>query len=254
MAYNQFAYWYDDLNVNADYDALAGWITKRLQQEGISAGIVADLGCGTGEVTLRLFKAGYDMIAIDKSFDMLSVLRSKIPPEEMNSILLLQQDLAELDLYGTIVAAVSTFDTFNHLKKEQVLKALKKAALFMEPGGIFIFDVNTPYKNKNILAENTFDIQQDEDTVCEWKNTYDPALEATKLYITLKKYGKTVFEENFIEYAYSLDFWRAALEESGFCCKDIYDGETFSALSETSQRYLIVAQKHTDRQKESCLC
>ena len=77
MAYNEFAYFYDEFNGEADYDALYGYITDELKAHGITDGILADLGCGTGELTLMLTQAGYDVIGIDRSEEMLSVLREK---------------------------------------------------------------------------------------------------------------------------------------------------------------------------------
>ena len=116
MAYNEFAYFYDSFNGDADYDALYRHIQAELDAHGIRDGILADLGCGTGELTLMLAQAGYDMIAIDQSEEMLCVVRDKADQLELTGrLLLLEQDLCSLDLYGTIRGAVSTFDTFNHL-------------------------------------------------------------------------------------------------------------------------------------------
>ena len=109
MAYNEFAYFYDELNSEADYDALYRYVTDELAAHGIRNGILADLGCGTGDLTLMLAQAGYDVIGIDRSEEMLSVLREKADELDMTGrILLLRQDLLSLDLYGTIRAAVST--------------------------------------------------------------------------------------------------------------------------------------------------
>ncbi len=77
MAYQEFAYFYDEFNGAADYDALFAYVTGELKAHGIQDGIVADFGCGTGELTLMLAQAGYDMIGIDVSEEMLSVLRDK---------------------------------------------------------------------------------------------------------------------------------------------------------------------------------
>ena len=108
MAYNEFAYFYDELNSEADYDALYRYVTDELAAHGIRDGILADLGCGTGDLTLMLAQAGYDVIGIDRSEEMLSVLREKADELDMTGrILLLRQDLLSLDLYGTIRAAVS---------------------------------------------------------------------------------------------------------------------------------------------------
>ena len=109
MAYNEFAYFYDEFNGEADYDALYGYITDELKAHGITDGILADLGCGTGDLTLMLTQAGYDVIGIDRSEEMLSVLREKADELGLTGrLLLLKQDLLDLDLYGTIRAAVST--------------------------------------------------------------------------------------------------------------------------------------------------
>ena len=116
MAYNEFAYFYDEFNGEADYDALYEQIRQELNAHDIRDGILADLGCGTGELTLMLTQAGYDMIGIDQSEEMLCVVRDKAEQLGLSGkLLLLQQDLLKLDLYGTIRGAVSTFDTFNHI-------------------------------------------------------------------------------------------------------------------------------------------
>ena len=108
MAYNEFAYFYDEFNGEADYDALYSQIHTKLEAHGIHDGIVADLGCGTGELTLMLTQAGYDMIGIDQSEEMLCVVRDKAEQLGLSCrLLLLRQDLLKLDLYGTIRAAVS---------------------------------------------------------------------------------------------------------------------------------------------------
>ena len=161
MAYQEFAYFYDEFNGAADYDALFAYVTGELKAHGIQDGIVADFGCGTGELTLMLAQAGYDMIGIDVSEEMLSVLRDKADALglPLTNPMLLCQDLLQLDLYGTIRAAVSTFDTYNHIGPlENFEKAIAKAAFFMEKDGVFVFDLNTPYKHEKVLSgaeENT---------------------------------------------------------------------------------------------------
>ena len=120
MAYYEFAYFYDEFNGEADYDALYGYITDELKAHGITDGILADLGCGTGDLTLMLTQAGYDVIGIDRSEEMLSVLREKADELGLTGrLLLLKQDLLDLDLYGTIRAAVSTFDTYSHIGPQE---------------------------------------------------------------------------------------------------------------------------------------
>lgn len=137
MAYNEFAYFYDELNAAADYDALYRYVSTELTARGAKpgdGGLLADFGCGTGELTLMLAQAGYDVIGIDQSEEMLSILRDKADELGLaGRVLLLQQDLLQLDLYGTIKAAVSTFDTFNHIGPvDRFERAIAKAAFFME--------------------------------------------------------------------------------------------------------------------------
>ena len=186
MAYNEFAYFYDEFNGEADYDALYGYITDELKAHGITDGILADLGCGTGDLTLMLTQAGYDVIGIDRSEEMLSVLREKADELGLTGrLLLLKQDLLDLDLYGTIRAAVSTFDTYSHIgPQENFEKAIRKAAYFMEQGGVFIFDLNTPYKHRHILAGQTFDIEA-EDADCHWSNRYDETAQRVDITINI---------------------------------------------------------------------
>lgn len=132
MAYNGFAWFYDEFNVRADYDALYQYVLGQLQEHDIRDGILADLGCGTGDLTLMLAQAGYDMIGVDLSEEMLAVLRQKAETLGIGQgLLLLHQDLLQLDLYGTIRAAVSTFDTFNHIgPAPRFYEAVSRAGFF----------------------------------------------------------------------------------------------------------------------------
>ena len=173
MAYNEFAYFYDEFNGEADYEALYAHIKKELEAHGIHDGILADLGCGTGELTLMLTQAGYDMIGIDQSEEMLCVVRDKAEQLGLSSgLLLLRQDLLKLDPHRHVHAAVSTFDTFNHIP--DLDKAIANAGFFMEKGGVLLFDMNTPYKHRNVLGENVFTFEE-EDASCVWRNHYSAA-------------------------------------------------------------------------------
>lgn len=243
MAYGKFALWYDKLNSDVDYDIIAGEISKRLKMYGTNNGIVADLGCGTGELLLKLADDGYDMIGIDASVDMLSIAREKLNKASKPEVLLLCQPLEEMDLYGTINAAVSSFDTFNHLTKKQNMAAFNKINLFMEQNGTFIFDVNTPYKHKEILADNTFIAEDGEGVECVWKNTFLIQEQATKIELEIYREDELLYTETFFEYLYSLSFWEDLLEKNSFEIKEVTDGETYKPLTSTSQRALFCATK-----------
>ena len=249
MAYNEFAYFYDEFNGEADYEALYAQVKARLDAHGISSGILADLGCGTGELTLMLAQAGYDMIGIDQSEEMLCVVRDKAEQLGLSGgLLLLQQDLCALDLYGTIRGAVSTFDTLNHIP--DLDKAIANAAFFMEKGGVFLFDMNTPYKHQAVLGENVFTFEE-EDARCVWRNHYDP--DARRVTITVDiDYQETGehFHEEFFEYTYTLEEIKAALEKNGFTLESVRDGESFGPLTEESERYFFCAVKNYTQREE----
>lgn len=244
MAYNEFAYFYDEFNGEADYEALLNYILKALKENGIEDGILLDLGCGTGDLTLMLTQAGYDVIGVDQSEEMLAVVRDKADQLEMNDrLLLLQQDILELDLYGTIRAAVSTFDTYNHIPPESFEKAIGKAAFFMEKGGIFVFDMNTPYKHREILGQNSYEIETP-DALCSWQNCYEEENRRVKISLTIEdREQDETYQENFYEYSYELDYVKEILKKHGFACLEVADGESFGALGETSQRMIFIARK-----------
>lgn len=252
MAYNEFAYFYDELNEAADYDALYQYVVSELAAHGINDGLLADLGCGTGELTLMLSQAGYDVIGIDRSEEMLSVLREKADELGMTGkVLLLQQDLLQLDLYGTIRAAVSTFDTYNHIgPRENFEKAIANAAFFMEKDGVFVFDLNTPYKHANVLGGQTFDLDA-EDALCHWTNQYDDASGRVDIRIEIrdKETGDT-WKEEFSEYSYSLPDVEALLDKYGFTVARVADGEDFGPVRPDSQRWIITAVKRYTQEEK----
>lgn len=242
MAYNEFAYFYDEFNGEADYDALFERIHTELKAHGIQDGIVADLGCGTGELTLMLTQAGYDMMGIDQSEEMLCVVRDKAEQMELSGrLLLLQQDLLSLDLYGTIRAAVSTFDTFNHIP--DLDKVIANAGFFMEKGGLLLFDMNTPYKHQKVLGDNEFTFEEDA-AACVWRNHHNAEERKVEISVDID-YHETGehFHEEFCEYTYELEMIRTALEKHGFVLESVCDGESFGPLTEESERYFFCAVK-----------
>lgn len=251
MAYNEFAYFYDEFNDDADYDALFAAVTARLRENGVDSGILVDLGCGTGDLTLMLSQAGYDVIGVDQSEEMLAVLREKAAELEISDLLLLRQDLLELDLFSTIRAAVATFDTFNHIGPlPRLEQAIARAALFMEKDGVLVFDMNTPYKHTHILSNNTFTLEA-EDAVCVWENRLEPEDQRTRISIriTYSDSGEACDEE-FYEYWYTLDQIKAICSAHGLEIVDVRDGESFGDCTETSQRWLITAVKQYTQEEK----
>lgn len=253
MAYNEFAYFYDEFNGEADYDALFRYIRAELAAHGVDGGILADLGCGTGDLTLMLAQAGYDVIGIDRSEEMLSVLREKADELGLTGrLLLLRQDLLELDLYGTIRAAVSTFDTFSHIGPlDRFEQAIRKAAYFMEAGGVFVFDLNTPYKHQNILAGQTFDIEA-EDASCHWTNRCDEITSAVQIDIDITYHDTGEhFHESFCEYSYPRETVETLLQRYGFAVARVADGEDFGPVRPDSPRWIFTAVKQYTQEEKA---
>ena len=227
---------------DAGYDERASYYHQILQNNGIDFGILLDLGCGTGSISVRMADFGYDVIGVDASVGMLNIAREKTAGR---NILLLNQPMEELDLYGTVNCAVSALDCINHLDGIRNVKtAFEKVSLFTEPGGIFVFDVNTLYKHRNILADRDF-IIEDDGLLCCWRNTPGPG---DSINITLDFFeeedGVWYREsEEFTERAYDTDTLAAALEESGFEVIGIYDDMTFDRVKEDSARAVFAARK-----------
>ena len=169
--YNAFAEVYDKLTDNIEYKKRADYVSTLCDRYGVRGKEpILDLACGTGSLTIELAKLGYDMIGVDSAYAMLSQAQNK-KYEENVDVLFLCQDMTELDLYGTISGAVCMLDSLNHLDSaEDVKRTIEKVGLFMEHGGIFIFDVNTIYKHREILGNNTF-VYDCDDVYCVWQNS-----------------------------------------------------------------------------------
>ena len=186
-SYGDFAYYYDSLTENVDYDKRCEYIRGLLADNGIGEGILLDLACGTGTVSLKLSEMGYDVIGVDASEEMLSVAQEK-KIESGADVIFLCQRMEELDLFGTINACVSTLDSINHITDEKTVREIfRRVSLFMEDKGIFVFDVNTPYKHREILGDNAFVYDTDE-VYCVWQNSTDENL--------LTKVSLDIFEKD----------------------------------------------------------
>lgn len=243
--YDIFAFYYDSLTQNVDYAGRADYIAEIIRRRGHNAGITLDLACGTGSLTLELYKRGFDVYGIDSSMTMLSVAKDKSADEEAD-ILYLCQKMQNLDLYGTVNTVVCALDSINHLDTAtQIQAAFDKVSFFMDPDGLFIFDFNTEYKHRNILGDNVF-IYDTNDVYCVWKNRLNPA--TCRVDISLDFFGKMgkYYErssERFSEITLPQDKVVEMLLKAGFCDIEVFDDMGFEMPSETSQRLVFVAKK-----------
>ena len=171
-AYSDFARVYDIFMDNVEYEKWAEYLIGSLKEYGIEDGIVLELGCGTGVMTELLAESGYDMIGVDNSEEMLGEAMEK-RAESGHEILYLEQDMREFELYGTVGAIVSVCDSMNYLSTpEDLTQVLRLANNYLDPGGIFVFDMNTEYKYAQILGDNVFAENRERGSFI-WENEYD---------------------------------------------------------------------------------
>ena len=153
--YGSFAAVYDLFMDNIPYGEWAGYICGLLREQGIADGLLLELGCGTGSITQLLSEAGYDMIGVDMSAEMLQAAVEK-RDESGQDILYLLQDMREFELYGTVRAVVCVCDSLNYIAEPgDLLQVFRLVNNYLDPGGVFIFDLNTVYKYENILGDCT---------------------------------------------------------------------------------------------------
>ncbi len=245
--YGDFAYYYDLLTENVDYESRCDYIHGLLAENGISKGILLDLACGTGTVSMLMSEKGYEVIGVDASEDMLSQAQEK-KAEASADVIFLCQKMEELDLFGTINGAVCTLDSINHVTDENTVKEIfRRVSLFMEDKGIFIFDVNTPYKHREVLGNNTFVYDMD-DVYCVWQNSTDENLLTT---INLDIFEKD--EEDDVYYKYTEQFCEKGYELADiekwattykFEVIGIYEEMTKNNVKDDTQRAVFVLKKH----------
>ena len=180
-AYTTFAQVYDLFMDNVPYEEWSEYLLSVLKEYGIHSGVICDLGCGTGKMTRLLAKAGYDMIGVDLSEDMLAIASE----QNEEGILYLCQDMCELELYGTAKAMVSVCDSINYLLEEdEIVWTLQSVNRYLEPGGIFIFDFNTVYKYETVLGDTTICENREEGSFI-WENYYDKEEQINEYDLTL---------------------------------------------------------------------
>ena len=217
-AYGPLAPVYDKFTDDVDYDAFADFYESAFKTRRKAVHTVLDVGCGTGTLTALLAKRGYEMIASDASSDMLCIAQEKFA--EMPDImppLFLCQPMTELDLYGTVDAAVSCLDAVNYLPPKDLPELLRRLHLFIEPDGLFIFDINTPERLHSL--DGTTSVDEDENSLCLWRADFDADENALcygmDLFTRRGRFWQRACEEH-IEFVYEPDEVCAKLEAAGF--------------------------------------
>lgn len=246
MSYHGFAEFYDGLQSDVNYPERAEYILELFKRYDRLPTLLLDMACGTGGFSLEFLERGIDVIGVDPSFEMLNVARNKLASKGYD-VLLLCQTAEELDLYGTVDGAVCCLDSLNHITDEsELMRSIDKISLFLEQDRLFIFDVNTEYKHKNILSGATFTAENDE-VFCVWTNSECDADGVVD--ITLDFFGKnddgTYFRktDEFSERAYSEKFLDSCIERAGLRKVVVLKDMGFSAPEFDEQRVIYVTRK-----------
>ena len=244
MSYGIFAEFYDELTLNVGYDRRAAYLAVLLAKFGHNAGLTLDLACGTGSLTLELAKMGIDVYGVDASEEMLSAAQEKAYESNIDTLFLCQK-MQELDLYGTIDTCVCSLDSINHMTDiADVQKTFERVSLFMNKGGLFVFDVNTVYKHREILSDNTF-VYDTDNVYCVWQNSLKENnivdIDLTFFVPDGESYQR--YDESFSERAYTQDELTELLNNAGFEVQAVYGDMGFNEPRDNEQRVIFVAKK-----------
>ena len=200
---------------------------------------------GTGSISEAMARLGYDVIGIDNSDEMLGIAIEKKFDNGLN-IQYLCQDMRYIDMFGTVDITLCALDSLNHLPSiDDVKKVFERVAFFSETDGLFIFDVNTLYKHRSVLANNTFTYETD-NVYCVWENTLAQDTGEVKMELEFFErvesgmYSRS--SDSFSERAYSEEELERILIKSGFEILAKYGDDTFDSPTETSQRIIYAAR------------
>ena len=225
--YNRLAGVYDGLTADVPYGAFAGFYEHVFDLYGISPHMVLDMACGTGTLTAIMADRGYEMIAVDASEEMLAVAHEKTINCRIKPLLLCQK-LEELDLYGTVEAAVSSLDGLNYIPSEKLSEVYRRLHLFIEPGGVLVFDILRP-EALEALDGQVF-IDENDETFCVWRTEYDSDSMSCRygmdVFIRDADRWERSFEEH-VEYAHPVDRVISQLEAAGFDSVEVFNADRF---------------------------
>lgn len=251
--YESIAGMYDRVNAEIDYEAWADFFEECFERYmKKKPGIILDLACGTGSMTMELCKRGYDMIGADKSEDMLSIAYERMYDEGLSGkILYLCQDMRSFELYGTVDVVSCCLDSINYLQcEEDVRECFLTVHNYLNPDGLFFFDVNTPYKFENVYSDNSYVLESETDagllSFCGWQNEYDRESGICNFYLSVfteeedGRYRRC--DEVQSERCYNESIIKRLLDECGFEVIGFFGGFNFSEPTEDTQRWYIVAK------------
>ncbi len=244
LIYNDFAYIYDKLIRDVDYGKWADYIEGIFKRNNIKPSLVLDLGCGTGSFCVEMAKRDYEMIGIDISCDMLACAKSKSIENGLD-ILYLNQNMSNFELYGTVDAIVCLLDSVNYIISKNDLKRMFRLVKnYLNPGGLFIFDVNSENKISKTFGNNIF-YEISDDVTYLWKNSYDSKKKICEFDITMFVNEDGLYsrhDELHYERAYSEKELEEALKSSGLKLVNKYNDMKFSSTDKNAERIFFVCK------------
>lgn len=229
-----------------NYAQWADYIEKIFAQNGLTPKLILDLGCGTGSMCIELSRRRYEMIGVDSSVDMLACAKQKAIDENMD-ILFLNQDISTFELYGTVDACLCLLDTLNYItENDKAMSLFKLVHNYLNPGGLFIFDINTYYKFEHVLADNVY-YSIDDDIAYIWQNEFDKSKNLCRFDLTFFVSNEEGLYERYdevhTERAYTHEEISGFINMSGLTMVSCYDGLSFSKPVNTSERVFYVCRK-----------
>ena len=243
-AYKALAESYDRLTNDVDYEATVGFYYEILKQEGLTPRTAVDLACGTGSVTEILARKGYEVTGVDMSEEMLTVAASKVMDLERLPMFSCQR-LEQLRLPRAVDMAVCALDSLDYiLDPADCAEAIRRAYKVLNPGGIFIFDVNTPEKLRAMDGQVFLD--EDDDVYCVWRGEFDEETNICSYGMDLFQRQGAVWHRSFEEhqeYAYSQAQLTGFLKAAGFTHIEVYADRLFEAPRAGEQRIYFKARK-----------
>ena len=239
-AYEALAVSYDRLTNDVDYEATVDFYYEILKQEGLKPRTAVDLACGTGSVTAILARRGLQVIGVDMSEEMLTVASQKT-----GDAWFICQKLQELRLPKAVDLAVCALDSLDYITNPaDCREAIRRTYKYLNPGGIFIFDVNTPEKLR-AMDDQVF-LDEDDDVYCVWRGEFDEETNICSYGMDLFQRKGDLWERSFEEhreYAYSADQLVGYLKDAGFTHIRVYADRRLEAPTEGEQRIYIKARK-----------
>ena len=243
-AYKALASSYDRLTNDVDYPAVVDFYFEILQREGVRPRTAVDLACGTGSVSVLLAQRGLRVTGVDMSEDMLTAAWDKASNLE-NPPMFVCQSLQTLRLPKAVDLAVCALDSLDYITDpEDCKEAIRRVYKVLNPGGIFIFDVNTPEKLRAMDGQVFLD--EDDDVYCVWRGEFDEETNICSYGLDLFRREGAVWHRSFEEhqeYAYSEEQLRQFLKNAGFNGIRVYADRRFASPEPGEQRIYISARK-----------